>query len=218
MVHPDNDMMMSWLDDMNEAHFICGDCDGVHLSRIQEIATVLESRLFVEDYGILLTSEAAIRPSLMISLVGEMSNINAGFPFLKVFVDVVDQELPRLVIANTLLIGKTGVTQEQFEQFIETTLLASEELFSEARPYIWDEDISLEQDLPDNHPPHALALLDARCYLIIWAALRRSVGYRSWGVGRSTGNAVFAVLCQSDPTLVQLVNLQISLIEPCILR
>lgn len=152
MVHPDYDQMMSWLDKMNETHFICGDCDGVHLARIQEIAADLESRLFVEDYGILMTSEAAIRPSLMISLVGEMSNINAGYPFLKVFVDVVDQELPRLVIANTLLVGKTGVTQEQFEQFVETTLLASEELFSEARPYIWDEDSALELDPAENHP------------------------------------------------------------------
>ena len=140
LVIPDDDLVMQWLDKMGESHFVCDACHGIHLSRLQSDATGLEGRVFVEDYGILLTSEVAIRPSLMISLAGEMSNINAGYPFLKVFVDVVDQELPRLVIANTLLVGKVGVNFDQFQLFLETTVMAAEEIFSEAREFVWDED------------------------------------------------------------------------------
>lgn len=137
---PDSDHVMQWLDKMNESHFVCDACHGIHLSRLQSETIGLEGRVFVEDYGILLTAEVAIRPSLMISLAGEMSNINAGYPFLKVFVDVVDQELPRLVIANTLLMGKVGVSFEQFQLFIETTVMAAEEVFAEAREFVWNED------------------------------------------------------------------------------
>lgn len=129
---PDATQVERWLRQAGIHHYICDQCHGLHLSELQGRDGVLDSRLFVEEDGLLLSTELEIRPGSLLMLLGEVARLNMAWPTLKVFLDVNDDALPRLVACD-LLLGRAGVTFEQFIHFVQANVDATAQLIEECQ-------------------------------------------------------------------------------------
>lgn len=124
------DKAMRWLSAGYIEHYVCENCHGIHLSELQELEGVLESRLFVELDGAILTSEIEIRPTALLTLVADLGRLNMNYPSLKVFVDIIDDNLPRLIVASYLH-TQAGINEAQFSGIVQQTILATQQLLFE---------------------------------------------------------------------------------------
>lgn len=132
LVIPDADQVGRWLRQAGIQHYICDQCHGLHISELQSRDGVLDSRLFVEEDGLLLTTELELRPSSLLAMQAELPRLNMAFPGLKVFLDVNDETLPRLVACD-LLFGRSGVSFDQFIYFVQATVDATVQLLGECQ-------------------------------------------------------------------------------------
>lgn len=133
----------SWLDEARVEYYTCERCEGLHLQSLQDLEGIIDSRLFLEPWGLLLTTELEIRPMALLPLAADLGRLNMEYPTLKLFQDVVDDATPQLVIAGTQLCG-AGLTLEQFATFVANTVAATRQvgteclqlnyLFAEAKP------------------------------------------------------------------------------------
>ena len=76
------------------------------------------------------TTELEVRPVGLLPLVADLGRLNMSYPTLKIFVDVVDDNLPRLMVCNTLQLG-AGLTPEQLQLFMSTAMTAMKQLYGE---------------------------------------------------------------------------------------
>lgn len=127
---PDKNLLEHWLDESRLEHHTCERCEGLHLKVLQELEGVIDSRLFLESYGLLLTTELEIRPMALLPLAADLGRVNMDYPTLKVFLDVVDDATPQLVVAGSLPVA-AGLSLEQFAHFIGTTVTATRQLAAE---------------------------------------------------------------------------------------
>lgn len=132
LVVPDAAQAERWLRQAGIHHYICDQCHGLHLSELQEREGVLDSRMFVEEDGILLTTEVEIRPASLLRMLSEISRLNMAWPTLKIFIDLNDDALPRLVACD-LLLGRAGVSFEQFLHFTQANVDATAQLLEECQ-------------------------------------------------------------------------------------
>ncbi len=93
-------------------------------------SVLCSGRLFLEPWGLLLTSELEIRPMALLPLAADLGRLNMDYPTLKLFQDVVDDATPQLVAAGTLTAG-AGLTLEQVANFVSTTITATRQLADE---------------------------------------------------------------------------------------
>ncbi len=121
LVQPDREQLERWLQELHVENYLCGECEGLHVSALQSLEGVVNSRLFVQKSNILLSTELEIRPMAVLPLASDLGRINMDYPSLKVFLDVVDDETPQLVATAHLLSG-AGVAQRQFDEFIVNTI------------------------------------------------------------------------------------------------
>jgi hypothetical protein len=127
---PSRDLLMRWLREARVKFSECGECDGLHLDALQSIEGVVDSRLFDERYGLLLTTELEVRPMALLPLSAELGRINMDYPTLKIFLDVVDDATPQLVMAGVMP-SRPGLTLAQFAQFVSMTMDATRQLAAE---------------------------------------------------------------------------------------
>ncbi|MEE4660701.1 MAG: YbjN domain-containing protein, partial [Halieaceae bacterium] len=99
----------------------CGRCEGLHLAPLREVEGVIDSRLFLERYGLLLTTELEVRPMAVLPVSADLGRLNMDFPTLKIFLDIADDATPQLVAAG-ILPSNAGLAPEQVASFIELTL------------------------------------------------------------------------------------------------
>ena len=118
---PDKTLLQEWLDDAGTQYYECGQCEGLHIRLLKETPGVIDSRLFLEDYGLLLTTELEVRPSALLQVAADLGRLNMDFPTLKIFLDIVDEAMPQLVVAGLCQVA-AGLSQRQFEHFIATTI------------------------------------------------------------------------------------------------
>jgi hypothetical protein len=124
---PDRGILERWLRDSLVEFEDCGRCDGLHLPPLRSVEGVIDSRLFLERYGLLLTTELEIRPMAVLPLSADLGRLNMDYPTVKVFLDVADDAIPQLVIAGVLPTG-AGITPEQCAAFIALTLEETRQL------------------------------------------------------------------------------------------
>ena len=124
---PDKALLQEWLDATGTEHYLCGQCVGLHIRALQDTLGVIDSRLFLEEYGLLLTTELEIRPGALLLLSADLGRLNMDYPTLKIFLDVVDEALPQLVVAAMCPAG-AGLSRSQFKLFVATTLEAAAHL------------------------------------------------------------------------------------------
>ena len=118
---PSQALIEKWLTAMGLNHYTCEQCTALHISVAQGEDASLESRLFIEEWGLLLSAEFQVRPTAMMLLAGELGQLNANYPTLKLFLDIVDDAVPQLVAGATALTG-AGISADQFALFISTSL------------------------------------------------------------------------------------------------
>ena len=116
-----NPILKTWLNELGVEHYICDHCHGLHLVSMQAHQGVIESRLFAEEWGLLISTEFQLRTSAILPLTAEMGLLNANFPTLKVFIDVEDDSLPQLVAGATTFSG-AGLSEAQFALFVTTSI------------------------------------------------------------------------------------------------
>lgn len=129
---PDAAQVERWLQQASIHHYICDQCHGLHLSELQGRDGVLDSRIFVEEDGLLLTTEVEIRPASLLMMLSEIARLNMTWPTLKIFIDLNDDALPRLVACD-LLLARAGVSFEQFVQFAQANIDATAQLLEECQ-------------------------------------------------------------------------------------
>ncbi|RLQ23148.1 YbjN domain-containing protein [Seongchinamella sediminis] len=128
----DRALIEAWLDEARVEYYTCDHCEGLHLQSLQDIEGIIDSRLFLEPWGLLLTTELEVRPMALLPLAADLGRLNMDYPALKLFQDVVDDATPQLVIAGTQLAG-AGLTLEQFATFVATTVAATRQVSTECR-------------------------------------------------------------------------------------
>lgn len=121
---PDKSLLQDWLDQAGTEHYLCGQCEGLHIRALQDTPGVIDSRLFLEEYGLLLTTELELRPGALLQVSADLGRLNMDYPTLKIFLDVVDEALPQLVAAGVCH-SAAGLSAGQFKQFIDTTVEAT---------------------------------------------------------------------------------------------
>ncbi|MEM1113184.1 MAG: YbjN domain-containing protein [Pseudomonadota bacterium] len=127
---PDRELLEAWLKAIHVEHHLCPECDSLHITALQSLEGVVNSRLVLQPANLLFSTELEIRPMAILALAADLGRINMDYPNLKVFLDVVDDATPQLVVASNLLFG-AGVTAPQFNEFIVNTLDGSRLLADE---------------------------------------------------------------------------------------
>lgn len=122
--------LSDWLEAARLESSECGECEGFHLSALKEQEGVIDSRVFVERYGLLLTTELEIRPMALLSMSADLGRLNMDYPTLKVFLDVVDDATPQLVMA-AVLPADAGLSLKQTANFLSINIEATRQLAEE---------------------------------------------------------------------------------------
>jgi hypothetical protein len=104
------DHLETWLTDLTVRHYLCPNCEGIHLTDLEEQVGVLESRIFLDDGLIIISTELPIRPSAVLPLHGSLNLVNFEHPLVKVTLNLNDDEIPRLVISATLIVNELSPT------------------------------------------------------------------------------------------------------------
>lgn len=123
----DRDLVERWLDESRVAYDLCGECDGLHIRALRSLEGAIDSRLFLERYGLLLTTELEIRPMALLAVSADLGRLNMDFPTLKIFLDVVDDATPQLVIAGVMP-ASSGLSLQQFAAFVAMTMEGTRQL------------------------------------------------------------------------------------------
>lgn len=132
----DYPQVKQWLSAAGIKHYLCDHCQGLHLTDLNQQDGVLESRLFVQEEGLLLTTEMELRPSMLMAINAELSAMNMAHPALKCFIDMLDDTLPQLVCCG-FLPRQAGLSAEQVVQFVTLIQHATEQVLAVMHEQQW---------------------------------------------------------------------------------
>lgn len=118
IIVPDLNLLRRWLDQLGIIYFECDSCQALHLPHMQNFDGVFDAKIDLADDVILFSALAEVKPTALIPLVGELSQINASSLTAKAFLDVQDDNLPKLIVCQTFSAG-AGITLEQFRHFLQ---------------------------------------------------------------------------------------------------
>ncbi|MBK4714800.1 MULTISPECIES: YbjN domain-containing protein [Tenebrionibacter/Tenebrionicola group] len=116
-VIPSLDTLRRWLDDLGVSFFECDTCQALHLPHMQNVEGVFDAKIDLVDNVVLFSALAEVKPSALLSLCADLSSINASSLTVKAFLDIQDDNMPRLVVCQSLCVS-AGVTDEQFALFV----------------------------------------------------------------------------------------------------
>ncbi|HEX4501236.1 MAG TPA: YbjN domain-containing protein [Scandinavium sp.] len=116
LVVPGLDTLRQWLDEMGISFYECDTCQALHLPHMQNFEGIFDAKLDLLDNVVLFSALAEVKPSALLALAGDLSSINASSLTVKAFLDIQDDNLPKLVVCQSLSVT-VGVTYEQFEWF-----------------------------------------------------------------------------------------------------
>lgn len=117
LIVPDLALLRRWLDQLGISSFECDSCQALHLPHMQNFDGVFDAKIDLVDNLILFSALAEIKPTALLPLVADLSQINASSLSIKAFVDIQDDNLPKLIVCQSLNIA-VGVAYEQFAYFM----------------------------------------------------------------------------------------------------
>ncbi|NIG87924.1 YbjN domain-containing protein [Serratia symbiotica] len=145
LIVPDLALLRRWLDQSGISFFECNSCQALHLPHMQNFDGVFDAKVDLVENVILFSALAEVKPTTLIPLVANLSLINASSLTVKAFVDIQDDNLPKLIVCQSLSIA-VGVTLEQFTHFMQQGKEQISMVILEAREndllYISDEEES----------------------------------------------------------------------------
>jgi hypothetical protein len=118
LVVPDIDVLRRWLDQQSISWFECDACQALHLPHMQNFEGVFDAKIDLVDNIILFSALAEVKPTALIPLVGDLSQINASSLTVKAFLDIQDDNLPKLIVCQSLSVS-AGLTFGQFSAFMK---------------------------------------------------------------------------------------------------
>ncbi len=118
LVVPSLDTLRRWLDELGVNFFECDTCQALHLPHMQNFNGIFDAKIDLVDDVVLFSALAEVKPSALLALASDLSAINAGSLTVKAFLDVQDDNLPKLVVCQTLSTG-AGVSRAQFSWFMQ---------------------------------------------------------------------------------------------------
>lgn len=118
LVVPTLDVLRRWLDENGVSFFECDTCQALHLPHMQNFDGVYDAKIDILENTILFSALAEVKPSALLLLVADLSAINASSLTVKAFLDIQDDNLPKLVVCQSLNVS-VGITHEQFTAFIK---------------------------------------------------------------------------------------------------
>ncbi|MGY0218633.1 YbjN domain-containing protein [Endozoicomonadaceae bacterium StTr2] len=145
LVVPDMASLEAWVKQAGYGSWQCDQCNGLHIDALQELEGVVDSRLFLEPFGIIFSTELDIRNSTVLAVAADLGRLNMTFPTMKLFLDVVDDGTPLFVMSQSLLTAQ-GVTYSQFANYLESALYAKQQIIAECKElhYLFNGDESNE--------------------------------------------------------------------------
>ncbi|ARJ40605.1 YbjN domain-containing protein [Pantoea alhagi] len=117
LVVPDLDVLRRWLDQQSIPWFECDACQALHLPHMQNFDGVFDAKIDLVDNVILFSALAEVKPTALIPLSGDLSQINAASLTVKAFLDIQDDNLPKLIVCQSLMTN-AGITYGQFVHFL----------------------------------------------------------------------------------------------------
>ncbi|WP_317474020.1 YbjN domain-containing protein, partial [Cronobacter sakazakii] len=98
LVVPTLDTLRRWLDNLGVSFFECDTCQALHLPHMQNFEGVFDAKIDLVDNVVMFSAMAEIKPSALLTVAADLSAINAGSLTLKAFLDIQDDNLPKLVV------------------------------------------------------------------------------------------------------------------------
>ncbi|QIZ76676.1 YbjN domain-containing protein [Ferrimonas lipolytica] len=114
---PDHSELQSWLKQFEIDFYHCGNCEGMHLPILQDNPVIYDAKVEIEGDFLYLTASIELRPTGLMQAYAELSRLNCEFPTLKIFVEMIDESLPRLLMCHNLALIP-GISKAQFEFFV----------------------------------------------------------------------------------------------------
>lgn len=118
LVVPTLDVLRRWLDENGVSFFECDTCQALHLPHMQNFDGVYDAKIDLLDSIILFSALAEVKPSALLPLAADLSAINASSLTVKAFLDIQDDNLPKLVVCQSFN-ASVGLTREQFAAFLK---------------------------------------------------------------------------------------------------
>lgn len=118
LVVPTLDTLRHWLDNMGVSFFECDTCQALHLPHMQNFDGVFDAKLDLINDVILFSALAEVKPSALLALASDLSAINASSLTVKAFLDIQDDNLPKLVVCQSFS-APVGLTFPQFAAFMQ---------------------------------------------------------------------------------------------------
>ncbi|AYA40733.1 YbjN domain-containing protein [Xenorhabdus nematophila] len=118
MVIPDMSILRTWLERLKISYFENDSCSVLHLPHMQNIDGLFDAKLDFLGDVVLFSALAEVRPTAIIPLVANLSQINASSLTVKAFLDIQDENLPKLVVCQAFPVA-AGMTFRQFSHFMQ---------------------------------------------------------------------------------------------------
>lgn len=116
LVVPSLDTLRHWLEQLEVSFFECETCQALHLPHMQNFDGIFDAKIDLLDNTVLFSALAEVKPSALLALACDLSAINASSLTVKAFLDIQDDNLPKMVVCQSLS-ASVGVTFEQFTAF-----------------------------------------------------------------------------------------------------
>ena len=114
LVVPTLDTLRQWLDDLGMSFFECDTCQALHLPHMQNFDGIYDAKLDLVDNTLLFSAMAEVRPSALLPLAADLSAINASSLTVKAFLDMQDDNLPKLVVCQSLSVGSCARAKSRY--------------------------------------------------------------------------------------------------------
>ncbi|AFJ47643.1 YbjN domain-containing protein [Shimwellia blattae] len=118
LVVPTLETVRRWMDEIGVTFYECDSCQALHLPHMQNFEGVFDAKVDLIDNVLLFSALAEVKPSALLALSVDLSSINASSLTMKAFLDIQDDNLPKLVVCQALS-ASVGVTREQFAAFMK---------------------------------------------------------------------------------------------------
>ncbi|WP_127958000.1 YbjN domain-containing protein [Serratia microhaemolytica] len=118
LIVPDLALLRSWLDQLGISFFECDSCQALHLPHMQNFDGVFDAKLDIVDGVVIFSALAEVKPTALLPLFTDLSQINASSLTIKAFIDIQDDNLPKLIVCQSLS-GIVGITYRQFAHFMQ---------------------------------------------------------------------------------------------------
>ncbi|MCG3460351.1 YbjN domain-containing protein [Xenorhabdus bovienii] len=118
MVVPNLATLRNWLERLKISYFENDSNSVLHLPHMQNIDGLFDAKIDLLGDVVLFSALAEVRPTAIIPLVANLSQINASSLTAKAFLDIQDENLPKLIVCQAFPIA-AGMTFPQFSHFLQ---------------------------------------------------------------------------------------------------